>query len=73
MYPEAVPNHVNQIKKLKDKVFDGLKFHRVIPEFMVQTGDPLGNGTGGSGNNLKQNFQIYRMIGGCIYGKSKSS
>ncbi|GLS42128.1 peptidylprolyl isomerase [Methylobacterium brachythecii] len=47
--PEIAPKHVKQIKALVGKGFyDGLKFHRVMDGFMAQTGDPKGNGTGGS-------------------------
>ena len=57
LYPEVAPNHVKRIKELTRKDFyDGLTFHRVIDGFMAQTGDPEGNGTGGSGQNLKQEF-----------------
>lgn len=57
MFPEVAPKHVARIKKLVSEGFyDGLKFHRVIDGFMVQTGDPKGNGTGGSGQNLKAEF-----------------
>ena len=57
MYPDVAPNHVTRIKQLvRQGYYDGLKFHRVIDGFMAQTGDPLGNGTGGSGVKLKAEF-----------------
>lgn len=49
MEPRAAPGHVARITALTNRGFyDGLKFHRVIPGFMAQTGDPLGTGAGGS-------------------------
>lgn len=57
MYPDAAPNHVARIKELvRQGFYNGLKFHRVIEGFMAQTGCPYGNGTGGSGQKLKAEF-----------------
>ena len=57
LYPEDAPNHVKRIKELvRQGFYNGLTFHRVIEGFMAQTGDPLGNGTGGSGQNLRAEF-----------------
>jgi cyclophilin family peptidyl-prolyl cis-trans isomerase len=47
--PDLAPKHVAQIKTLtKEGFYNGIVFHRVIPGFMAQTGDPTGTGTGGS-------------------------
>jgi cyclophilin family peptidyl-prolyl cis-trans isomerase len=47
--PDLAPNHVARIKELtRKKFYDGVVFHRVIPGFMAQTGDPTGTGAGGS-------------------------
>ena len=47
--PDLAPKHVEQIKALTKRGFyDGIVFHRVIPGFMAQTGDPTGTGSGGS-------------------------
>lgn len=55
--PDIAPNHVSRIKELtKQGFYDGVKFHRVIADFMAQTGDPTGTGAGGSGKKLKAEF-----------------
>jgi peptidylprolyl isomerase len=55
--PDIAPLTVAHIKELTRRGFyDGLTFHRVIEGFMAQTGDPKGNGTGGSGQNVKAEF-----------------
>jgi peptidylprolyl isomerase len=58
LYADKAPKHVQRIKDLCDEEFyDNLKFHRVIDNFMVQTGDPNGDGTGGSAQeNLNAEF-----------------
>jgi len=67
MKPEVAPKHVSRIKELVNEGFyDGLKFHRVIAGFMAQTGDPQGNGTGGSGKNLKAEFNNERHLRGTL-------
>lgn len=50
LYPEHAPKTVNNFVSLaRDGFYDGLTFHRVIPNFMVQGGDPTGTGSGGPG------------------------
>ena len=57
LYPEIAPNTVNNfISLVKKGFYDGLIFHRVINGFMIQGGDPNGNGTGGSENTIKGEF-----------------
>lgn len=57
LYPEIAPITVENFKKLCDeKFYDGLTFHRIIKGFMIQGGDPDGNGTGGPGYSIKGEF-----------------
>ena len=57
LYPEIAPNTVNNfISLVKSGFYDGLIFHRVIPGFMIQGGDPKGTGTGGPGYSIKGEF-----------------
>ena len=57
LYPEIAPITVeNFVKLVKQGFYDGLTFHRIIPGFMIQGGDPEGNGTGGPGWNIKGEF-----------------
>ena len=57
IYPEIAPNTVNNFISLVSKGFyDGLIFHRVIKGFMIQGGDPDGNGTGGPGYGIDGEF-----------------
>ena len=67
LMPEIAPVHVARIVELvKSGFYDGVIFHRIIPGFMAQTGDPKGNGTGGSGTNLKAEFSDYKYINGTV-------
>jgi peptidylprolyl isomerase len=71
--PDWAPKHVAQIKSLvKSKFYDGIVFHRVIPGFMAQTGDPTGTGTGGSSlPNIPAEFNATHFTRG-ILGMARS-
>ena len=57
LYPDIAPESVNNfISLIKKHFYDGVIFHRVIQNFMIQGGDPLGNGTGGSDETIKGEF-----------------
>ena len=58
LYPEIAPNTVNNfISLVKRGFYDGLIFHRVIPGFMIQGGDPEGTGMGGPGYGIRGEFR----------------
>ncbi|MEC5425211.1 peptidylprolyl isomerase [Virgibacillus sp. C22-A2] len=62
LYPDIAPNTVaNFISLIEDGFYDGLIFHRVIPGFMIQGGDPEGNGTGGPGHAIEGEFSSNRF------------
>ena len=65
--PDLAPNHVARIKELvRQGFYDGIVFHRVIPGFMAQTGDPTGTGAGGSGQKLKAEFSQEPHVRGTV-------
>lgn len=57
LYPDVAPKSVENFVKLTESGFyDGLTFHRIVPGFVIQGGDPLGNGTGGPGWTIPGEF-----------------
>jgi cyclophilin family peptidyl-prolyl cis-trans isomerase len=66
-YPKEAPNTVNRIIELiQSDFYDGVVFHRVVPGFVVQGGDPTGTGGGGSGKKLNAEFNQRRHREGSL-------
>lgn len=65
--PDLAPKHIARIKQLiADGFYNGLKFHRVIPGFMAQTGCPQGTGYGGTGQKLPAEFSDAPFVRGTL-------
>ena len=66
-FPEDAPKTVENFVTLAKKGFyDGLTFHRVVPGFVAQGGDPSGNGTGGPGYQIKAEFNKQKHLRGTV-------
>jgi cyclophilin family peptidyl-prolyl cis-trans isomerase len=67
LFPEIAPKTVARFSELAKKGFyNGLPFYRVLPKFLVQTGDPSEDGTGGSGQSLPAEFNERKHIAGTV-------
>jgi cyclophilin family peptidyl-prolyl cis-trans isomerase len=67
LYPDDAPKTVENFTSLAGAGFyDGLVFHRVIPEFMIQGGCPRGDGTGGPGYTFEDEFNEHRITRGAL-------
>jgi peptidyl-prolyl cis-trans isomerase B (cyclophilin B) len=67
LYPEDAPKTVDNFVKLaRDGFYDGVIFHRVIPDFMIQGGDPTGTGSGGPGYSFEDEFNEHKVERGAL-------
>ena len=67
LFDEDAPETVNNFKKLAvDGFYDGIIFHRVIPDFMIQGGCPQGTGTGGPGYTFDDEFNDHKVVRGAL-------
>jgi peptidyl-prolyl cis-trans isomerase B (cyclophilin B) len=66
-FDAEAPKTVENFRKLSaDGFYDGLTFHRVIPEFMIQGGDPEGTGTGGPGYEFEDEINPHKIVRGAL-------
>jgi peptidyl-prolyl cis-trans isomerase B (cyclophilin B) len=67
LFDDDAPKTVeNFVKLAKDGFYDGVIFHRVIPDFMIQGGDPTGTGTGGPGYTFEDEFNDRKVVRGAL-------
>ena len=67
LYDEDAPKTVENFLKLsRDGFYDGVIFHRVIEDFMIQGGDPTGTGTGGPGYQFEDEFNDHKVVRGAL-------
>jgi peptidyl-prolyl cis-trans isomerase B (cyclophilin B) len=67
LFDQDAPKTVENFKKLAgDGFYDGVIFHRVIPDFMIQGGDPTGTGTGGPGYQFEDEFNEHKVERGAL-------
>jgi cyclophilin family peptidyl-prolyl cis-trans isomerase len=67
LFDDDAPKTVENFKKLaRDGFYDGVIFHRVIPDFMIQGGDPTGTGTGGPGYKFEDEFNDHKVERGAL-------
>jgi cyclophilin family peptidyl-prolyl cis-trans isomerase len=67
LYPDDAPTTVENFLKLsRDGFYEGVIFHRVIPDFMIQGGDPTGTGSGGPGYQFEDEFNEHRVVRGAV-------
>jgi cyclophilin family peptidyl-prolyl cis-trans isomerase len=67
LFPDDAPKTVENFTKLaRDGFYDGVIFHRVIPDFMIQGGDPTGTGSGGPGYTFEDEFNDHKVERGAL-------
>ena len=67
LFPDDAPKTVENFEKLsREGFYEGVIFHRVIPDFMIQGGDPTGTGMGGPGYEFEDEFNDYHVVRGAL-------
>ena len=67
LFPDDAPKTVeNFVKLARDGFYDGVVFHRVIPDFMIQGGDPTGTGSGVPGYSFEDEFNQHQIVRGAL-------